>query len=124
MSVPSNEIQETAREEVTSDDLQHVERALIDASARTPVMFFYASAIFWLLVQTVLGFIGALKIQWPEFLADYPALTYGHIVAAQNNVMVYGWASMAGLGTGLWILARLCRVALPRPGIPVLGGWT
>ena len=122
MSVFSNETQEAIREDVTADDLQHVERFLIDASARTPVMYFYASAVFWLLLQTLLGLISALKIQWPEFLADYPAFTYGRIVAAQENIAVYGWASMAGLGTAIWILARLCRVALPRPGLPILGG--
>ena len=122
MSVTSIEIPETPREVVTADDVQHVERALIDASARTPVMFFYSSAIFWLLVQTVLSLISALKIQWPEFLAECPLLTYGRVVAAQNNIALYGWASMAGLGTALWILARLCRVSLPRPGLPVLGG--
>ena len=116
MSLPSNQPQET----VIADE--HLERALIDRSARVPVMFFYATAIFWLLIQAVLGLISALKIQWPDFLAACPVLTYGRVVAAQENIAVYGWASLAGLGTAIWILARLCRVALPRPGIPILGG--
>jgi len=31
------------------------------------------------------------------------------------NVMVYGWASMAGMGTAVWLMARLCRATLRFP---------
>ena len=38
------------------------------------------------------------------------------------NVMVYGWASMAGMGTAIWLMARLCRVTLRFPLLLVAGG--
>jgi len=114
MSVPSTDPRKTA-------ELEQVERALIDASARVPVLTFYTSAVFWLLVQTLFGVINALKLQWPQFLDGCSWLTFGRLYPAQNNLMIYGWASLAGLGTALWILARLCRVALPRPGMLVAG---
>ena len=31
------------------------------------------------------------------------------------NIMVYGWASMAGMGTAIWLMARLCRTTLRHP---------
>ena len=38
------------------------------------------------------------------------------------NVMVYGWASMAGMGTAIWLMARLCRTTLRHPLLLVAGG--
>ena len=37
------------------------------------------------------------------------------------NVMVYGWASMAGMGTAIWLMARLCRTTLRHPLLLVAG---
>lgn len=119
MSVLSKDNPQTR--DTRSEDLEQVERALIDASARTPVLCFYASAIVWLLAQTTLWVIASLKLQWPEFLSGWGWLTYGRIVPVQNNLMIYGWAALVGIGTTLWILARLSRVAFPRPGL-LLGG--
>ena len=31
------------------------------------------------------------------------------------NVMIYGWGSMAGMGTAIWLMARLCRTTLRHP---------
>ena len=41
----------TPEQDVTTRDVERVERALIDASTRLPVLFFYASAIAWLLLR-------------------------------------------------------------------------
>ncbi len=44
--------------EVPASDVEQVERALIDASTRVPVLMFYTSAIAWLLIGTLLaGFV-------------------------------------------------------------------
>jgi cytochrome c oxidase cbb3-type subunit 1 len=39
------------------------------------------------------------------------------------NVMVYGWASMAAMGTAIWLMARLCRTTLRHPLLIVTGIW-
>jgi cytochrome c oxidase cbb3-type subunit 1 len=39
------------------------------------------------------------------------------------NIMVYGWASMAGVGTAIWLMARLCRTTLRHPLLLVTGAW-
>ncbi len=118
MSVTSNETQKTTAAQSQEDA---IERALIDASTKAPVLAFFASSIFWLLVQGAIGTLASLKIFWPDFLSGCGWLTYGRIVPVRDNLLIYGWAAMAGFGTCLWILARLCRVRLPRPATLVAG---
>lgn len=121
MSVLSKDNRHIGQGDQQSAEHDQVERALIDASSRRPVMAFYSCAILWLLLQTLLSVVTSLKMQWPEFLGEYSFLTYGRLLPLQNNLMIYGWAALAGIGTSIWILTRLCRVALPRPGL-LLGG--
>jgi cytochrome c oxidase cbb3-type subunit 1 len=97
------------------------ERAAIDASARGPVLFFFGNAILWLLLASVLGFIASVQLHSPGFLADIPFLTYGRIWPAYTNTMIYGWASLSGMGVTIWLLARLSRVGIRLPGVLVAG---
>ena len=55
--------------EVTTSDVERVERALIDASTRLPVLVFYTSAIAWLLLGTLLGVLTSFKMHAPDFLS-------------------------------------------------------
>ena len=113
----------TAREsEVTIRDVEEVERALIDASTRLPVLFFYGSSLIWLLLGTLLAGLTSIKLHSPDLLANVSFLTWGRIRPAHMNVMVFGWASMAGIGTAIWLMARLCRTTLRHPLLLMSGG--
>src|SRR5438477_903114 len=96
-------------------DMEQLERAYIDASTRVPVLMFYTSAIAWLIVGTVLAMVVSFKLQSPDLLGGISFLTWGRLRPAHMNVMVYGWASMAGMGTAVWLMARLCRTRLRFP---------
>jgi cytochrome c oxidase cbb3-type subunit 1 len=111
----------TADSDVTNRDVEQVERALIDASTRLPVLFFYSSAIVWLLLGTLLAGFTSFKLHAPDLLANWSFLTWGRIRPAHMNVMVYGWGSMAGIGTAIWLMARLCRTTLRHP-LLLIGG--
>jgi cytochrome c oxidase cbb3-type subunit 1 len=106
---------------VTASEVEQVERALIDASTRLPVLVFYASAIAWLLVGTLLAAFTSFKMHSPDFLAGVDFLTWGRIRPAHVNASIYGWASMAGMGTAIWLMARLCRTTLRHPLLLVTG---
>jgi len=93
------------------------ERAAIDRSCRGPVLFFYTSAILWLLAGSLLGFLASFKMHSPEFLDALAPLNFGRIRPAHLNVVAYGWATQAGLGTAIWLMARLCRIPLAKPWI-------
>ncbi len=97
----------------TRDDF---ERAAIDRSLRGPVLFFFGSGVAWLLVGSLLGTLAALKISFPHVLDSAAWLTFGRVRPAHLNIVVYGWASSVGLGVGIWLMARLCRVALRHRG--------
>lgn len=89
-----------------------MERASIDASCRVPVLIFFGTAIFWLLVGTGLALIASIKLHSPHFLSDWSFLTFGRVRPAHLNAVIYGWASAAALGVAIWLMARLCRVPL------------
>lgn len=106
----------------TPAELEQVERALVDASTRKPVMFFFTTAQTWLLAATVFGIIASVKMHAPGFLGHASWLTFGRVWPAFMNTLVYGWAIPVGVGVGIWMLARLCRVTLRTPLVPIIGG--
>ncbi|TWU40099.1 hypothetical protein Q31b_34430 [Novipirellula aureliae] len=75
-------------------------------------MLWYGSAVFRLLLGSLLALIASIKLHTPGFLSDSAWLTFGRIRPAHLNTMIYGWASMSGIGTMLWLFARLCKTKL------------
>src|SRR5262245_30600590 len=100
---------------VAAGDTEQLERAYIDASTRVPVLLFYTSAIAWLIVGTVLAMTVSFGLHSPDLFGGISFLTWGRLRPAHMNMMVYGWASMAGMGTAVWLMARLCRMTLRFP---------
>jgi cytochrome c oxidase cbb3-type subunit 1 len=98
-----------------------IERAIIDRSTASPVLWFFGTAISWLFGATVFGLIGALKLYFPTFLSDAEWTTYGRIIPAYNAAFTYGWCSLAGMGVAIWLMARLCRVPIKAPGLLIFG---
>lgn len=96
-------------------------RGEVDASCAWPVMAFFGSAIFWLLAGSVLALLASIKMHTPGFLAGAEWLTFGRVRPAHLNAVIYGWASMAGVGVLLWLQARLARVRLPLQGLLIVG---
>lgn len=86
--------------------------AEIDASCRTPVLFFLTSASVWLGLAALLGLIASIQLVAPQFLSGCPVLTYGRLNPAAVDALLYGFASQAAYGVMLWMLCRLGRVTL------------
>jgi cytochrome c oxidase cbb3-type subunit 1 len=98
------------------------ERYEIDRSLRAPVLLFFGTSIFWLLIGSILGTLAAFKMSYPGFLDSEAWLTFGRMRPAHLNVVVYGWASTAGIGVGIWLMARLCRVSLRSQNLVISAG--
>jgi len=98
-----------------------IERSLIDNSTSGPVLTFFAAAVGWLLLSTLLNLISSIQLHWPGFLSGIPFLTYGRVYPAYQNAFIYGWCSLAGMGAAIWLMARLCRVSVRAPGVLVFG---
>jgi cytochrome c oxidase cbb3-type subunit 1 len=82
---------------------------------------FYSSAIAWLLIGTVVAMLVSIKMHAPDLLANISFLTWGRLRPAHVNIMIYGWASMAAMGTSIWLMARLCRTVLRHPLLLITG---
>jgi cytochrome c oxidase cbb3-type subunit 1 len=95
--------------------------AAIDVSCRLPLLVLFLSAGVWLLAASAFGLIASIKFHVPGFLADPAWLTYGRVHPAAVNCMLYGFCLPAGLGVGLWLLARLGRSLLAAPWLIVAG---
>ena len=104
------------------DAQSYVERAEIDRSLRAPVLFFFTAGICWLLLGSLLGLLAAFKMSFPHLLDGAGWLSFGRVRPAHMNIVIYGWASSAGIGVGIWLMARLCRVALRHRGLLIGAG--
>lgn len=91
-------------------------RATLDGACSTPVLVYFTSAVFWLLIGTLLGIAASLKFDMPEWLGTIPELTFGRIRPAHLNAVTYGWASLAGCGCLVWLVSRLTRAPARWPG--------
>jgi cytochrome c oxidase cbb3-type subunit 1 len=89
--------------------------AEIDLSCRVPLLALFGGAAFWLVISSVFAVLSSLKFHNANFLADASWLTFGRIRPAANNAFLYGFAIPAGLGVGLWMIARLGRIQLVQP---------
>jgi len=88
-------------------------REEVDASCSLVVGVFIGSAVFWLLLGSLLALIASIKMHTPSFLSGWEWLTFGRVRPAHLNTVIYGWGSMAGVGVLLWLQARLARVRMP-----------
>src|SRR5438132_14243701 len=80
-------------------DAEQLERARIDASTRVPVLMFYASAMVWLLIGTLLAGFVSFELHSPDWFSDVSFLTWGRLRPVQLNVWVCWSASMVAVGT-------------------------
>ena len=94
----------------------------INRSCCLPVTLLLASSVGWLVAASVLGLISAIKLHAPGFLSGAAWLTYGRVYPAYSFALIYGFAAPAGLGLGLWILARMSRVSLFGPIATTIAG--
>src|SRR5207245_3603312 len=92
--------------DLPTSDVEQIERALIDASTRVPVLMFYTSAIVWLLIGTLLAGFVSIKLHEPDMFSGVSFLTWGRLRRAHMNVVVCGWASVAGVGDAVWFVGR------------------
>jgi cytochrome c oxidase cbb3-type subunit I len=98
------------------------ERAAIDASCRGPVLYFAASAVFWLLVGSVLALLASIKLHSPYFLTGSAELTFGRVRMAHLQAVGVGWSSLMSLAASMWLMCRLSRAELPLPKVLYLAG--
>lgn len=69
------------------------------------VIYYLATAAFWLVFGTLVGEYLGLKFIWPE-LDRVPWLSFGRLRPVHTNTVFWGWASLAMIGLGYFVIAR------------------
>jgi cytochrome c oxidase cbb3-type subunit 1 len=92
----------------------------IDASCRVPLLALFGGAVLWLVLGLALELIASLTFHKPDMFASCQYLTYGRVLPAANDAIVYGFCIPAALGVVLWIFARLSESELLLPLVPVV----
>jgi cytochrome c oxidase cbb3-type subunit 1 len=106
---------------------QRVARSVIDRSIRIPVLIFLASGVFWLIVASGFWLLASSQIHTPTAWWTFPGvawLSFGRVYPAFLDCFVYGWAICAGIGVGIWLLARFSDSPLRNPLFPILAAAT
>jgi len=80
-----------------------------DVSFRTAfvVRVFAVAAVGFLLVGVGLYGLAAAKLVWPDFLADRAMLTYGRVLPAGTDALLFGWLTLGLLAVALHAVPRL-----------------
>jgi cytochrome c oxidase cbb3-type subunit I len=107
--------------------MERSERSIIDRSIRIPVLIFLASGVFWLIVASGFWLLTSSQIHTPTAWWTFPGvawLSFGRSYPAFLNCFVYGWATCAGIGVAIWLLARFSGVPLRNPLFPILAAAT
>ncbi|MDG1893150.1 MAG: cbb3-type cytochrome c oxidase subunit I [Verrucomicrobiota bacterium] len=93
----------------------------IDASYRFPTLFLAGKAVGWLLLGTIFSLIASIKMHAPGFLSSCSWVTYGTMMPAALNAIVYGFALQGAFAAMLWMTMRLGQVRLVAPGFLFIG---
>jgi cytochrome c oxidase cbb3-type subunit 1 len=107
--------------------MERSDLSVIDRSIRIPVLIFLASGVFWLIVASGFWLLASSQIHTPTAWWTFPGvawLSFGRTYPAFLNCFVYGWATCAGIGVGIWLLARFSSVPLRNPLFPILAAAT
>jgi cytochrome c oxidase cbb3-type subunit 1 len=96
-------------------------RLRADASSRRPALLAFGAAIVWLLLGSIWGDLASIELHWPDLLSQVSWLTFGRMRSAHLNAVNYGWASLAMIGTSLWLIPRLVHQELRWPRVVVAG---
>lgn len=75
------------------------------------VAAFAASAALWLVLGTGIGQYLGMKFIWPE-IDTIPWLSFGRLRPVHTNMVFWGWASMAMLGLGYFVIPRTSNTSI------------
>ena len=92
-----------------------VAAAGIDPRFAKLVSRYLLSACFWLLVGSGMGLLAAFKLVDPEFLTDLPLLSFGRVRPVHTMTVLFGWASLALVGMGIYVVAKSAWLPMHQP---------
>lgn len=69
------------------------------------VLWYLGAATFWLVFGTMVGQYLGMKFVWPD-MDEIEWLSFGRLRPVHTNTVFWGWASLAMIGLGYFVIAR------------------
>ncbi|MEZ4810328.1 MAG: cbb3-type cytochrome c oxidase subunit I [Allomuricauda sp.] len=69
------------------------------------IIWYLGAAAFWLVIGTLIGQYVGMKFIWPE-MDNSSWLSFGRLRPVHTNTVFWGWASMAMVGLGHFVVSR------------------
>lgn len=88
-----------------------VKRPAIDPGLAKLICWYLISAVAWLLVGTSVGEYLGIKFVAPD-VDGLRFLSFGRLRPVHTNAVFWGWASIAMLGLGHYVIPRICNAPL------------
>ncbi len=86
------------------------------------LIFYLGASVFWLVFGTLVGQYIGMKFVWPDM--DHVAwLSFGRLRPVHTNTVFWGWASMAMIGLGYFVIARTSNTKIYSYRWAWIGWW-
>lgn len=103
---------------IVSAKKRAVKRPPIDPALSKLVIWFIGTATFWLLFGTTVGEYLGIKFVLPD-VDQISWLSFGRLRPVHTNAVFWGWASLAMLGLGYYVVPRVGNASLAS----IKAGW-
>lgn len=80
-------------------------------SLKNTMIWYMGAAVFWLVLGTLVGQYVGMKFIWPE-MDQSPWLSFGRLRPVHTNTVFWGWASMAMIGLGYFVISRTSNTGI------------
>lgn len=115
---PSDDPRGLVERAVTEPDIPLVDekkkvrqRLEVAPELRRVIVWYLAAATGWLVFGTLVGQYVGMKFVWPDM--DHVAwLSFGRLRPVHTNTVFWGWASLAMIGLGYFVVARTSATAI------------
>jgi len=94
----------------------------VPSALRRVVVWYIGSAVAWLVFGTLVGQYVGMKFIWPE-LDAVEWLAFGRLRPVHTNAVFWGWASLAMIGLGYFVVARTSNTRIYSYKMASWGWW-
>ncbi|WP_194850725.1 cbb3-type cytochrome c oxidase subunit I [Nonlabens antarcticus] len=77
----------------------------VSPQLREIIVWYLTAAVFWLVFGTLVGQYLGMKFLWPE-MDNASWLSFGRLRPVHTNTVFWGWASLAMVGLGHYVVAK------------------
>jgi len=90
---------------LADEKTRSMDKLEISSQLKQLIIFYLGAAVFWLVFGTLVGQYLGMKFVWPE-MDSISWLSFGRLRPVHTNAVFWGWASLAMLGLGYFVVAR------------------